>query len=184
MGKSPELAIIRFPEGWSRISILAQSAVRPPRSTRPSIVPPAEELAGRHAIMNGDISNHALYPKSTGQPFWSPVPATQPARRRPSIQVCGTFSGNEGISAARWLRKLEQEFQNEDHYAGKVQPFVLLPALDFLLTGAALEWAEESLAILTTFTKSHLTAEDVETIKKMINERFPAKTIELSTQAF
>lgn len=92
--------------------------------------------------------------------------------------------GSDRIQAARWLRKLEQELRIEDCYVGKVQPFELLPTIDFLLTGVALEWAEESPVVFATLTKSHLTAKDVETIKRMMNERFPARAVDLSTQAF
>lgn len=45
----------------------------------------------------------------------------------------------------------------------------------------ALEWAEENPVVFATLTKSHPTAEDVETIKRMMNERFPARAVELST---
>lgn len=60
----------------------------------------------------------------------------------------------------------------------------MLLAIDFLLTGVALEWAEENPVVFATLTKSHPTAEDIETIKRMMNERFPARAVELSTQAF
>ena len=119
-----------------------------------------------------DTPNHILYPKFTEPPSSSPVPATQPVRGRPSFEVCGTFSGNDGIPAARWLRKLEQEFRIQDRYTEEVQPLDLLLAIDFLLTGVALEWAEENPVVFATLTISHPTAEDVETIKRMMNERF------------
>lgn len=134
--------------------------------------------------MNGEIPNLTSYPKSTETPSLSPAPAAQHAQRRPSFEICGTFSGNDGIPAARWQRKLEQEFPIEDRYAEEVQPFELLPAIDFLLTGVALKWAEENPFFLGTFTKSYPTAEDVEAIKRMMNEGFPARSVELSTQAF
>lgn len=135
--------------------------------------------------MNGDIPNHGLYSKAA-EPFSpSSVPTTQPpVRRRPSFQICGTFSGNDGIPAARWLRKLEQEFRIQDRYIEEVQPLDLLLAIDFLLTGVALEWAEGNPIVFATLTKPHPTAEDVGTIKRMMNKRFPARAVELSTQAF
>lgn len=160
------------------------SVVRPPQSTRLSILRSAQKLAGILAIINGEIPNLTSYPKSTKVPFLSPAPAAQLAQRRPSFEICGRFSGNDGIPIARWQRKLEQEFPIEDRYAEKVQPFELLPAIDFLLTGVALEWAEENPVFFGTFTKSYPTAEDIEAIKRMINEGFLVRSVELSTQAF
>ena len=120
MGESAELASIKFPQGPSRIPILAQSAVRPPRSTKPSFVPSFQKIASMLAFMNGDIPNQGLYPKFTEPPSPSFVPATQPVQCRPSFQVCGTFSGNDGIPAARWLQKLEQEFRIQDRHIEEV----------------------------------------------------------------
>ena len=48
----------------------------------------------------------------------------------------------------------------------------------------ALESAEENPVFFGTFTKSYPTAEDVEAIKRMMNDGFLAKSVELSTQAF
>lgn len=134
--------------------------------------------------MNGDLPNHTSYPKPTES---SPSPTaaiTQFASSRPSFQICGTFSGSDGIPAARWLQKFEQEFRIQSHHTDGIKPVDLLLAIDFLLTGVALKWAEENPVVFATLTKTHPTVEDVETIKRMMNERFPAKSVELSTQAF
>lgn len=184
MGKPAELAGIRFPQGLSKIPILSQSTVLSPRSTKPSIVPLFQKTNSTSAVMNGDTPNHTSYLKSTDPHLSSSTPATQSARCCLTFQVCGSFSGKDGIPAARWLRNLEQEFRIQDRHTEDIQPVDLLLAIDFLLTGAALKWAEENPIVFTTLTKSHLTVEEVQTIKQMMNERFPAKTVELSTQAF
>lgn len=56
----------------------------------------------------------------------------------------------------------------------------MLLAIKFLLTRTALEWAEKTFIIFTNLIKSHLTMEDVQTLKQMMNEQFPAKTVDLS----
>lgn len=134
--------------------------------------------------MNGYLPNQTSCPKPTESSLSPTAAITQSESCRPSFQVCGTFSGSDGIPAARWLRKLEQEFRIQSHHADGIKPVDLLLAIDFLLTGVALKWTEENPVVFATLTKTHPTVEDVEKIKQMMNERFPAKSVELSTQAF
>lgn len=80
--------------------------------------------------------------------------------------------------------KARANIPNPRPYTEEVQPLDLVLARDVLFIGVALEWVKQSLVVFASLRKPHPTAENIQTIKCIIDEQFPARAVELFTQAF
>ena len=98
----------------------------------------------------------------------------------PSFAFCGTFSGNDSISAVRWLRKFEHEIVGY-RVNGTVPPDKYLSSVDMLLMDDAAEWAESYPEAIRLLKDPNPTQESVNTFKALLCDRFPAKVVEVVT---
>ena len=72
---------------------------------------------------------------------FSEITVNSMATPEPKFTFCGTFSGKDNISAARWIRKLEFEL-GPFKVNGAIPAQPLLSSIDLLLTDEAAKWAE------------------------------------------
>lgn len=152
MWKLSELTSTKFPQRFSRIPIRTQNRAQSSRSTKPSVIPLS-------SIKKQPLRNHEQgYPKShIVLKVYRAVFAIKCYHNSSCITLpfflgLQYISKSDRISASRWLRKLEQEFQIQNQHINKVKLADLLLAIDFLLTKAALEWVEENPVVFTTLT--------------------------------
>lgn len=94
---------------------------------------------------------------------------------RPTFSFCGNFSGKEGISAARWLKRLEWEFE-PSVYQGNIPPKDFLKSVDLLLTEEAAAWADTSEEVSSLLSLGHPSVQDVTRFKSLFQAKFPAKS--------
>ena len=121
---------------------------------------------------------------STMSPPWTHQGWGYPSTiARPTFSFCGTFSGKDGISAARWLKKVMWELEPYE-VNGQIHPKALLRSVDLLLTGEAATWAEtfEEVSSLLSMVDPHL--ETVTRFKNLFQARFPAKSYDSTPTSF
>lgn len=118
--------------------------------------------------------NHSPLPSQSGPTISPWIPSTMPQR---DFQFCGTFSGKGDVSAARWLKKLEWEF-NPLKVNDEVPAKPFLEAVYLLMTGDAAVWTEANRSAAQLLSKENPTREDVIKFKTLLQNRFPAKTCE------
>lgn len=102
---------------------------------------------------------------------------------RPTFALCGHFSGKEGISAARWLKKVEWELEPCE-INGQIPPKVLLRSVDLLLTEEAAAWAEAFDEISTILSMEDPSVQAVKRFKSLFQARFPAKSYDSTSAGF
>lgn len=85
----------------SRIPIACQN----PRllSTAPNPLSPNDR--NRNHVLNGDGTSPSSKPQ-TAKPYQPLTPSTQP-----SFRLSGPYSGEDGIPASRWLKKLQYDLK-------------------------------------------------------------------------
>lgn len=121
---------------------------------------------------------------STGEAVWT-APATT---HRPTFPFCGHFSGKEGISALRWLKRLEWELEPYGTIKrldwellpygpnGEISPKLLMKSINVLLTGEAAAWAETCHEALSLLSIENPDVQDVKRFKSLFQARFPAQS--------
>lgn len=90
----------------------------------------------------------------------------------PRFTFCDIFSGQDNISAARWIRKLEFEL-GPFKVNGAIPAQRLLTSKDLLLTDEAAKWAEINPDALRILASSEPTDANVTAFKNLFQERFP-----------
>lgn len=101
-----------------------------------------EELAYKISLDTPDLTDFPSGTQSLTPP--SPYQASHTVKmsKRPTFAFCGTFSGKEGSSASRWLKKFEYELSYYKDNTGTIPTHIYLDQLDMLLTDDAADWAE------------------------------------------
>lgn len=101
----------------------------------------------------------------------------------PIFAFCGTFSGAENVSAARWLKRLEHELSGYK-VSGVINPSTYLNSLNMLLMDDAAEWAESHPDAIRLLAIEEPTAQDPASFRSLLCERFPTKAVEISPISF
>jgi hypothetical protein len=100
-----------------------------------------------------------------------------------SFSICGSFSGKGALSASRWLKRFEWEIQA--YAVGGVVPSArYLSTLDLLLTDEAADWAETNPDVINLLLDPAPTELTIAHFKSLFQERFPAKSLEISPVSF
>lgn len=101
----------------------------------------------------------------------------------PTFTFCGTFSGKDNISAARWIKK--SEFELGPHKVNSIIPAQrLLTSVDLLLTDKAAKWPETNPDAVQILASLEPTNADVTTFKNLFQERFSAEAVETLVASF
>ena len=100
----------------------------------------------------------------------------------PAFTFCGHFSGT-GLSAARWLAKLDYELETYE-VNGVIPSKKYLKFANLLLTDEAVEWAESNSNVIIILFNSASDQGAVDRFKALLQDRFPAKSGELITSTF
>lgn len=154
-----------------QISIVCQN----PRllSTAPNSLRPNN--MNRNHVLNGDGTS-PLSKSQITEPYQPLTPSTQP-----SFQLSGPYSGEDGLPASRWLKKLQYNLKPYYQSGSPAYAFEFINAVDALLTGEAAEWAEETPLMQARINQQSATNDDVEAIKQLLQDRFPQRSSEAHT---
>lgn len=101
----------------------------------------------------------------------------------PQFAFCGTFSGKDNISAAKWIKRLEFELTPYQDGNGVIPARKFLSSVDLLLSDEAAEWAEIDQDAVKLLTDPDPTAQTVSTFKDQFQQRFPSKFAALPTKS-
>lgn len=91
---------------------------------------------------------------------------------RPTFELSGLFSGTEGVSASRWLKKLQYDLKPYYQLGSPTFASKYIEALDAFLIGEAAEWAKDNPLIQARIPKQSPTSDDVEIISQLMQSRF------------
>ncbi len=101
----------------------------------------------------------------------------------PDFALCGPFTGKNGQSATRWLKKLEWELRKHSS-AGSIDPADFLQAVDLLLADDAAVWAETTPLITQLLETPAPTSDTVSQFKSLFSQRYPIKISETAPVHF
>lgn len=101
----------------------------------------------------------------------------------PQFAFCGTFSGKDNTSAAKWIKRLEFELTPYQDENGVIPARKFLSSIDLLLSDEAAEWAEIDPDAIKLLTNPDPTAQMVSTFKDLFQQRFPSKFAALPTKS-
>ena len=128
-----------------------------------------------YPVSNGEAPPTLSKPQAAEsyQPF---APGIQP-----TFQLSGPFASTEGISASRWLKKLQYDLKPYYQLGSPAYASEYIEALDALLIGEAAEWAEGNPLMQARITKQSPTSDDLEVISQLMQNRFPQRPSEVHT---
>lgn len=86
---------------------------------------------------------------------------------------CGTFSGRDNTSAAKWIKRLEFELTPYQDENGVISAQKFLSSVDLLLSDEAAEWADIDQDAMKLLNDPNHTTQPVSTFKDLFNNTFP-----------
>ena len=98
---------------------------------------------------------------------------------RPDFRMCGKFSGEQGLSAEKWLKKFEYDMHGLRDVEGNILPSDYLASIEILLADQAEIWAESTPQVAEILHKAlEVTKDDVTTFQLLFKLQYPGRVIE------
>ena len=97
----------------------------------------------------------------------------------PTFAYCGLFSGQENISAGRWLLKFEHEMSRYRAADGDISPDGYLGSLNMLFTEDAAEWSKNHPDAVRLLAEPKPTHQTVTSLKSLLCDQFPSRVVEV-----
>ena len=98
---------------------------------------------------------------------------------RPDFKMCGKFSGEQGSSAEKWLRKFEYDMHGLRDIEGNISPSDYLTSIEILLADQAEILAESTPQVPEILYKApDATRDDVTTLQLLFRLQYPGRAPE------